>query len=108
MTVHYSYYFEELMFKFSLTPDIVKASPQWPKRADYPPLPPRRAIDKSLELLGQMLGKYGTTPDPRFRACALMKVGDIEGDWWYYLVTWAVWPPEGPGDRASIDVPVLM
>lgn len=104
----YSYYFEELVFKFSLDRSQEANSVQWLQDEDFPPLPPRQAIALSKITLARMLESYPWA-EPEFDACALTKTRDGDGEWWYYLISWMVWPPEcDGGDPCQITVPVML
>ena len=104
----YSYYFEEVVFKFSLDRSQETYSTQWLPGEDFPPLPPRQAIAQSKITLARMLASYPWA-EPTFDACALKKARDGDGEWWYYLISWMVWPLEcDGGDRGQITVPVLL
>lgn len=100
----YSYYFETLLFKFSFGPELGADKPAWSEEEPFPPLSPREAIAASREALVRMLSDYPCA-EPAFNACALQRSGP-EG-WWYYDVSWMVWPPEG-GDRSLINLPVML
>ncbi|WP_417349937.1 hypothetical protein [Ferrimonas sp.] len=102
----YSYYFETLLFKFSFGPEQGADTPAWAEEAPFPPLAPRAAIAASSEALAEMLADYPCA-EPSFDACALKRSGP--NGWWYYHVSWMVWPPEcDGGDRSEIHLPVML
>ncbi|MYN38638.1 hypothetical protein GTP55_04555 [Duganella sp. FT109W] len=108
MTKFYSYYFEEIGFKFSFDKDDGADCPRWSETEDFPPLPPRAAIATSKAALIEMLSAY-PIGEPQFAACALRRTSDYEGGWWYYDISWFVCPPECDGsDSGEIRVPVMM
>ncbi|WP_409303571.1 hypothetical protein [Pseudomonas sp. KCJK8993] len=102
----YSYYFEELVFKFPFGANEGADNPPWNENEDFSPLSPRVAIAVSRLALFDMLRAYPYA-EPKFHSCALKKVNDSDCSWWYYDVEWMVYPPEC-GDRSSISVPVML
>ena len=105
ITQHFSYYFTEIGFAFQLSRDA--RQPQWRENEAFPPLPPRKAIAVSKLTLEKMLVAYSAS-DPEFHACTLRQTRDREGEWWYYEISWFVYPPEcNGGDRGTITVPVM-
>ncbi len=102
----YAYYFETLVFRFSVGPDDIPETPAWLDTEDFPPLSPRAAIETSRLVVLDMLKDYPCA-EPGFHACALKKTHDSDRGWWYYEVEWRVYPPEY-GDRSSLTVPVLL
>lgn len=75
----YSYYFEEIVFKFSFGNNDGADSPRWSETEDFPPLPPRAAIAAAKTAIIEMLNAY-PIGEPRFDACALKRTSDYEGD----------------------------
>jgi len=102
----YSYYFEEIIFKFAFGKNEGAENPLWLESEDFPPLSPRQAIAVSKLTVLEMLGLYPYA-DPQFHACALKKGSESENGWWYYDIEWMVYPPEY-GDRSVINVPVML
>ncbi len=102
----YSYYFEELVFKFSLGESEGADNPPWLDSEDFPPLPPREAVAISRLAVLDMLKAYPYA-EPQFESCALKKASHSSSGWWYYVIDWMVYPPEC-GDRSVVRVPVLM
>jgi len=104
----YSYYFEEIGFKFSFSKADGADFPRWTEAEDFPPLPPRAAIAASRLALIEMLNTY-PIGEPGFDACALKQTSDYEGGWWYYDISWFVSSPECDGsDRSQIRVPIML
>lgn len=103
----YSYYSDELAFQFCLDTEQGADTPIWEQEADYPPLSPRKAIQVAQEVLHHMLRDFPYA-NPEFHSVALVKVPGAEKDWWYYEVSWSVWPSDSASDRSSIELPVLM
>lgn len=102
----FSYYFEELLFKFSLGPECGANQCPWRENEDFPQLPPREAIEISKASLIKMLKDYPAGSEPEFHSCAL-KNNESEG-FWYYDVSWMVWPPDYDSDKSEINVPVML
>ena len=67
----FSYYFEELLFKFSL--DVECGANKFPllDNEDFPRLPPRDAMAISKTLLKKLLKDYPEGFEPEFHSCAL-------------------------------------
>ncbi|WP_156896988.1 hypothetical protein [Ferrimonas kyonanensis] len=104
----YSYYFEELLFKFAFGEENGADSPRWLDDEAFPPLSPRDAIKASRVVVATMLKAYPQA-DPQFDSCALKRSSESQSGWWYYDIDWVVWPPECDGsDRSTINVPVLL
>ncbi len=104
----YSYYFEELLFKFSFGKEEGADSPPWLANEDFPPLSPREAIEASKTAVSEMLKAYPWA-EPQFYSCALKRTSENDDGWWYYDVDWMVWPPEcDGGDQSGINVPVML
>ncbi|WP_139165661.1 hypothetical protein [Chromobacterium amazonense] len=104
----YSYYSEELLLKFSIDNSAGANEPSWQETENYPPLPPREAIEISRLTLLLILKDYPWA-EPEFHSCALKRTSEYEGNWWYYDIDWMVWPPEQDGsDRSGINVPVML
>lgn len=102
----YSYYFEELVFKFSFGQKDGADNPAWLDSEGFPPLSPREAIAVSRLAVLEMLGAYPYAA-PQFHACALKKGRDCDNAWWYYDIDWMVYPPDY-GDRSVVNVPVML
>ncbi|GFM84590.1 hypothetical protein PSCICN_52820 [Pseudomonas cichorii] len=102
----YSYYFEELVFKFSFGKNEGADNPPWLENEDFPPLSPREAIAVSKLVVLDMLREYPYA-EPQFHACALKKVNNSDNGWWYYDIDWMAYPPEC-GDRSVVNVPVML
>ncbi|WP_162997733.1 hypothetical protein [Pseudomonas sp. LTJR-52] len=102
----YSYYFEELVFKFTFDLKDGAGSPEWRESEEFPPLPPRLAITASRVAILEMLRAYPYA-EPEFHSCALKRASEFEGAWWYYEIDWMVWPPD-EGDRSGVNVPVML
>lgn len=103
----YSYYFEELVFKFNLNNEEGAHEDPWSESDDFPSLSPREAMELSKEKLLELLKRYPWA-EPEFSSCSL-KYNKHEGGWWYYDIEWMVWPPEMDGsDKASINIPVML
>lgn len=102
----YSYYCEELVFKFSFGSNEGANNPPWLENEDFPPLSPREAIAVSKLAVLEMLRAYPYA-EPQFHACALKKTSAFEGGWWYYDIDWKVYPPDY-GDRSGVNVPVML
>lgn len=104
----YSYYSEELLFRFSVDKTTGAEESSWSEQEDYPPLPPREAIEISRQTLLIILNDYPWA-EPEFHYCALKRTSKYEGGLWYYDIGWIVWPPEQDGsDRGSLNVPVML
>lgn len=107
MSKSYSYYFEEVMFKFSLTKEQGIDTCPWLESEEFPPLSPRKAIALAKKELLKMLAEYPYA-EPTLDACSLKRISEHEENCgWYYDVEWMVWPPE-VGDKSSINVPVML
>lgn len=103
----YSYYSEEILIMFSIDKDAFLDFPLWLETEDYPPLPPREAIDISKRTILEILRQYPWA-EPEFMSCALKQLSKCEGSW-YYDIDWVVWPPEENGsDRCAMNVPVML
>jgi hypothetical protein len=104
----FSFYSEELMFKFSIDREAGADEASWLETEDHPPLPPRMAIETSKRVQLELLADHSWA-EPQFHSCALKRTSKYEGGWWYYEVEWMVWPPEQDGsDRGGRSVPVML
>lgn len=104
----FSYYEEELLFKFLIDEEGGAGECAWSEQEDYPSLPPRKAIEISKGKLLELLKEYPWA-EPQFHSCALKNTSNHEGGFWYYDIEWMVWPPEQDGsDRSVISIPVML
>lgn len=104
----YSYYFEELLFKFSLRNDAGDGCPQWLEDEAFPPLSPRDAIAASKAVALEILSAYPWA-DPTLASCALKRTSHLDSGWWYYDIDWWVWSPDNDGsDRSGLNIPVML
>ena len=74
----FSYYSDELLFKFSIDETAGANEPSWQETDDYPPLPPRKAIEISKLTLLLILKDYPWAGS-EFHSCALKRTSDYEG-----------------------------
>jgi hypothetical protein len=104
----YSYYSEELLFKFIIKNETGAGEAAWLENEDFPSLAPRKAIEISKQKLLELLKGYPWA-EPRFDSCALKTTSQYEGGFWFYDIEWVVWPPEQDGsDRLSLNIPVML
>lgn len=103
----YTYYCDELLFKFVLDPSNEVDIPLWLESEDYPPLPPRKAVAASYEVILSMLVDHPYS-EPKLYSIELVKMHEEGDGWWFYNVNWLVWPSTSGADRCTMNVPVML
>lgn len=97
-------YAEGKQFTFTVTMNMVRSSPSWPKNADFPPLPPLKAKDLADSLLPQLVKNK-----EHWTLHSINLWPTMLDDKWFYFVVYDFRPPiPMTGPPIEMTIPVMM